>query len=303
MAFGLALSLGFQVPGLVAGGDGPPVRVELLGDALAAAWPEGTGRVVMRQRLPRFGDEMVLESDEERGHRVSTGMLGAYVLSPAGSWVGCAPAVGVEGWVWQRFLCGQILPLAAVLRGLEVFHTSAVVLRGGAAVAFMADSGVGKTSLALRLVERGSCELLTDDVLAVSAADPGAVSCFPGPGLVNVARGESSAVRGPGAAVLGDDGRKLRVRVEPRREPAPLRAFCFLARVPAGEPLEISRADPSPRRLLAATFNFAIRTPERLARQLDVCAAIGRTAEVIDIRFPPSVDAAELAERVEAELA
>ena len=62
-------------------------------------------------------------------------------------------------------MLAQVLPLAAVLRGTHVLHASAVAL-AGRAVAFMGRSGVGKTTLAGRIVAHGA-RLMTDDVLAV----------------------------------------------------------------------------------------------------------------------------------------
>ena len=92
----------------------------------------------------------------------------------------------------------------------------------------------------------------------------------------------------------------MRLRLDPRPEPLSLRALCFLARAGAREALRIAVVAPDARRILAGTFNFAIRTPERMAIQFDVAAAIAARARVIDIRFPPEVDAAELAARVES---
>ena len=77
----------------------------------------------------------------------------------------CAPPDD-EPWSWQRFLVGRILPWAAVLRGHEAFHASAVAVRGRAA-AFVGATGAGKTSLAVQLVARGA-DFVTDDVLSLS---------------------------------------------------------------------------------------------------------------------------------------
>ena len=44
--------------------------------------------------------------------------------------------------------------------------------------------------------------------------------------------------------------------------------------------------DLDPARLLAATYNFAIQTPERLTNQLDVCARIAATVGVFEVTCP-----------------
>jgi hypothetical protein len=299
--FGLALTVGFEVPGLPRADGlpgGRPAALELLSpDEAERRWPAGEAKVVLRQWRP----EMVLEWRDGSGYRLTAAGFGRYLLAADGSWIGCAPPAGDEPWRWQRFLTGQVLPLASVLRGLEVFHASAVAL-GGGAVAFVAGSGVGKTSLAYNLVRRGAA-FVADDVLALEVAGD-VVLAHPGAGLVNLRHAEAEAQRraghGVGAPSLGSDDKGLRLRLDPRPEPLPLRAFCLLAREPAGAPLRIVLAPPDPRRILAATFNFAIRTPERLARQLDVAGAIATASRVVDVRFPPEVDAAELAARVEA---
>ncbi len=70
---------------------------------------------------------------------------------------------------WQRLLVAQVLPFAALLRGLEVFHASGVVL-GGEAIALLGPSHSGKTSLAMELCDLGA-SFLADDVLALEVAD------------------------------------------------------------------------------------------------------------------------------------
>ena len=45
-------------------------------------------------------------------------------------------------------------------------------------------------------------------------------------------------------------------------------------------------ADPDPPLLLANSFNQYVKTPERLTRQLDVCAAAARTVKVFRLTSP-----------------
>ena len=104
----------------------------------------------------------------DRGYRVWVRGLGRCRISPGGDTIECAPPRAKAGrW---RLLIGQGLPIAAALRGLEVLHSSAVVSRP--AVAFVAPSGTGKTSLALEFVI-GGARLLADDVVVLEATDTG----------------------------------------------------------------------------------------------------------------------------------
>jgi len=65
----------------------------------------------------------------------------------------------------ESFIAGNITPLLFSLKGLVVLH-SAVVLIGNEAVALMAPSGYGKTSLSVSLLNRG-CKLLSDDLCRI----------------------------------------------------------------------------------------------------------------------------------------
>lgn len=176
---------------------------------------------------------------------------------------------------------GQVLPFAALLRGLEIFHASAVVL-DGRAVAFVGPSGAGKTSVALECRRRGA-EFLADDVLAL---EPGEHCLLAQPGTPIAAR------KLPG----GHRGERLE-RVDGARGPAPIGALFFLDRRPEGprEPRFEPAADA--RALLASTFNFVLDTPRRIRGLLDVCALAARRP-VLRIVIGPSVTAGAVADAV-----
>jgi hypothetical protein len=126
-----------------------------------------------------FDDELpdrTIDFDEELGYRLYARHFGLALINPNGERVLCAPP-GAPDWSWQRFLVGRVLPWAALLRGREVFHASAVQV-GGRAIAIVAPSGGGKTSLALRLVLRGA-GFITDDVLALERT-PDGINAYPG---------------------------------------------------------------------------------------------------------------------------
>lgn len=76
------------------------------------------------------------------------------------------------------FIAGNLLATVLALRGETVLHASAVEVNGDA-VAFVADSGVGKSTLAALSCARGA-RFVTDDVLRVHDAADGTVSCWPG---------------------------------------------------------------------------------------------------------------------------
>jgi hypothetical protein len=186
-------------------------------------------------------------------------------------------------------LIAQVLPFAAVLNGLEVFHASAVVL-DGQAVAFAGPSRAGKTSLALALCRLGA-GFLADDVLALERDGAGLVG-HPGSALAGVAREEARRLASLGE-VLGANARELLVRTPTVATPAPLAALFFLERCTDGpdEPRFEPLTDAG--MLLSATFNFLLAAPERLQGLLDVCARAARV-RVERAIVGPTVDASAL---------
>jgi hypothetical protein len=203
----------------------------------------------------------------------------------------------VAPWRWQRFLVGRILPWASVLRGLEVFHASAVTI-GGRAIGFVGPTGAGKTSLAIQLVARGA-RFLTDDVLALDR-HAGELRGHPGASIASVRPAEKEAIpratwRGLGS-VLGHS-EKTYLALPREDGPVPLAALYFLE-PPSGQPIEPLEA-PDPRLLLSSTFVFGVQSPARLLNQLDVCAALVREVPMFSLEISPDTGSQRLAEMVE----
>lgn len=79
------------------------------------------------------------------------------------------PVPGVSGATIQHLYLNQVLPLVLSKRGRLVFHASAVELAEGA-VAFVAGSGLGKSTLAAGFAVSGF-RFLTDDGLVIDERD------------------------------------------------------------------------------------------------------------------------------------
>ena len=124
-----------------------------LGDALFHQWifPDGTTWTQFYRAasgyLLRFPD------------------LADFLVTRDGRTVSCWPVPGVSDQSLQHLYLNQVLPLALSRQGKLVFHASAVEI-GDAAVAFMGESGRGKSTLAASFATTGS-RFLTDDGLAV----------------------------------------------------------------------------------------------------------------------------------------
>jgi hypothetical protein len=183
-------------------------------------------------------------------------------------------------WRWQRYLIGRVLPLAATLLGREPIHASAVAC-GEGAVLLAGESLSGKSTLAAELIESG-LRLMADDVAALD----GELMVHPGPGLMSLRR-----PRALGEIVGGDDeGLWVSVEREPRALPVSALYLLEPARTTGISVLDA----PDPGALLAASFVAVVREPARLARQLDVCAALAG-ARVARVGVPPGADFTALA--------
>jgi hypothetical protein len=305
----LDLELHLPAPGLESAAKATPPRRSTVLEresprALDRTWATGPLQRVHEWRCADGRLDASLDRDERGTYRFYTREYGRYVVDPDGSRVRCAPP-SAEPWYWQRGLNGQVLPLAAVLHGLEIFHASAVAL-DGRALAIVAESGVGKTSVAAHLVERGNGRLITDDVLAVELAEDGCVA-HPGPALLNVRHATARAlgaqrVRALGP-VLGDDGEALRILADREEKPLPIGAMYFLEPATGSSTVIRATAAPDARLLLASTYNFYVKTPTRLEAQLALCAQLAADVPMFRVQVDRSEGAGELARELEAHAA
>jgi hypothetical protein len=288
-AFGLTVTCQFCVPGVVPGraAGGRETHVEAVDDAeLSRIW----------SAVKVSSDARVLRHDEELGHLLDLPEAGRFSVSPDGRLIRCAPCE-LEPWRWQRGLFAGALPFAALIQGIEVFHASAVVL-DGRLIAITAESGGGKSTLAAFLRLAGA-SFFTDDVLALESRG-GQVMAHPGPPLLNLRRttrellssGEARAL----GSVLGEDELEARLVTTPFPEPAPLSALYFLERRRDAGRVSFEAVTDAPRWLLAASYNFVIRTPDRLLGQLDLCSRLAAGAELARVVAPVSIDAHRLAD-------
>ncbi|MFL5913605.1 MAG: hypothetical protein ACJ768_23960 [Gaiellaceae bacterium] len=297
-AFGLDVEAAFDAPGLPPGAPRrrlPSVRLELAARAeIDARWRPAMPERLLEEEFGGATPARTIDRDEALGYRLYARHFGLALISPDGDQVLCAPP-GVAAWRWQRFLVGRVLPWAAVLRGREVFHASAVRV-GDHAIAFAGATGFGKTSLALRMVMRGA-GFVTDDVLAIERDPSGVALAHPGASILSV-RPAERALLGRGelrrvGRVLGSSG-KTYVALEREQAPLPLGSIYFLAPGRGhGTRIEPCRSDP--RLLLGSSFVASVATPERLARVLDVCAAISQGVPLFRAHVDPDAGSAALA--------
>lgn len=300
-AFGVHVRASFAVPELPPG-DSPRTTPRVTLDLaepreLRREWPaRGTEQLV--ERVHTDGRLMMaIERHEGAGFQVWAPHYGRHLISPDGASIRSA-LPNVAPWRWERLLFAQVLPLAAALRGRELFHASAVAL-GDAAFAFVGLSGAGKSSLAAHLVARGATPV-TDDVLALEPTADG-VLAHPGTGLAGVARHELAAMSRDGRALLGTRvgaADKVYLAVPVAGRPLPLRGLYYLRRS-RGRAVEIGLSGSLPARLLGSSFIAYLRSPEHLVEHLEVCMHLAATVPVLELAIPGSVPASEVSETVE----
>ena len=249
------------------------VSLERSGEA-RRDWPDSAS-LICDERAPDGSSIFQVELDPDAGYLISGPGYGAHRLSSRATRLRCDPE-GVAAAAWQRLLISQVLPLATLLRGLEVFHASAVVC-DGRAVAFLGGSGAGKTTLALELCRLGA-SFLADDVLALELRD-GRLLAHPGAPMAGVAHSETDMEDATDRATyetVAVNARERLVRVAGAREPAELGALFFLERRADGPASPRFEPAADAQMLLGATFNLLVTTPERLQSLLEVCTLAAR---------------------------
>jgi hypothetical protein len=134
-----------------------------------------------------------------------------------------APALDVRG-----YLLGSIFVVLCQQRGLLPLHASAIAGRSGV-VAFLANSGQGKSTLAAHLARRGF-RVLADDVCLIDAPQPGIAMVFPTAPWLKLWRTslENLGREAEGLDRVFTDDDKYRLPLAPVLTPEPIRRLVFL---------------------------------------------------------------------------
>jgi hypothetical protein len=195
----------------------------------------------------------------------------------------CAPPA-VDRDAVALDLIGVILPYALHARGAWCLHASAVAL-GDRVVAFVAESGTGKSTLAAACVAAGAT-LVSDDVVVTHRIGAG-VAVQPAGVPIRLHAATARAL-GEDNALAPDAWGKVRVAAATERRRLPLEAVYVVQAMTADAPLSRIRrgARAATMALLAhgklTALLGAALADEALAR----CTALAATVPVYDLAMP-----------------
>lgn len=220
--------------------------------------------------------------------------VGEAVISKNGRSIACRPFRTIESEAFQVYLLGRAFSFALVKGGFEPLHATAVTV-GNRAVAFLADCGFGKSTLAAAFLQMGH-RLITDDLLLLQTTAQG-ILAFPGPARIKLF--PEMAHR-----FLGQDSNGVPLNPEAQKqiipltgsqsciEPVPLTAIYALA-CPNEANEAIQVVSLSEREafitLLGSTFNRVLLNADRLRTQFETSQAVANARIVKRLVYPRSL--------------
>lgn len=297
-AFGLDLEASFPLIGM------PPdrgtrgaadLRLRIADDEEMAALWSGERAPVWQATLGR--QTFVLQAGRDGDHRMTWSGGAEFHLDRGLREVSCRPpAAGIE---WQRVLLDTVLTCVLLLRGGQALHAAAVVGPAGA-IAIVAASGGGKSTLTAELMGRG-LPLLSDDILPLSlaAARPLAARGTPHMNLsIPLERETAPSTIGRTLAVFG---REAWLVAHPySAQDAPLDAICLLERR-EGLPTKLDVLPPNPLALVPHTLGLA-RDPEAARERFLFYGDVAAKVPVLRLTAAPEVPPELLGDLVEAHI-
>ncbi len=214
-----------------------------------------------------------------------------FVVSTDGSRVTCGRLADATTESFESYLLGAVMSYALVRQGMEPLHATAVVV-DGAAVAFAANSGMGKSTLAAAFLAAGH-QVVTDDMFVLRDVN-GCPSVFPGPRRIklrpHVSQRFCASRMNLGVMNPWTDKWILPLQEdESSSGPLPVRAIFILEEPddPAAPVVveRLPRAD-AVLALVGATANLQLRSPQRLRRQFDEAVRLTESIPVMRLSYP-----------------
>lgn len=252
---------------------------------LGAASPRSLPTVEWKHqwRLPN-GEITLCHASDADGHRLGFPRLADFMISSNGRKIRCLRWPEIPESSIRHLLLDQVLPRVVSHFRCSVLHASAVSLPSGA-VAFLGDTGWGKSTLGLSFEDDGH-RLLGDDALLIDARQrpPRAISSYAGARLWDDSLGALGGGAYAGKAVSHYSSKRRVVpaygaHVEGRSEWHALRAI-FLLDDPRAEEVARSvevervRGSRAVMALVAHCFHLDLKDRARVASQFDELAEL-----------------------------
>jgi hypothetical protein len=217
-----------------------------------------------------------------------------FLVSADGRSVAARPCRGSSPEAFHTYLLGQALSFALIKQGFDPLHATVVVI-DGVAVAFLGESGYGKSTLAAAFVRSGH-RLLTDDLLVLSEHDH-TLTAHPGPPRIKLFPEIARAVLSP--KMRGIPLAKIRPKLVIPLDgdqivgcAVPLKIVYALGRPARSDhkPESVTIRRLSQRHacmaLIRNTFNTAVTDPDRLVRQFTLATKVATSIPVKLVAYP-----------------
>jgi hypothetical protein len=169
-AYGITFAVPFRCPGLPAARPGIPADVVVSEASVPRALP---APVVSEQRWDAEPGRFLLRGGSRAGRFLVHDGQVLLERNPA-----------AEEQVLARCFTEEVLPVLLRQHGLVILHANTALTPSGA-VAIGGESGVGKSTTLMALLERG-CQMLADDITALVPSGDGHVEVLPGVAQVNL---------------------------------------------------------------------------------------------------------------------
>jgi hypothetical protein len=288
--YGLTVNSTVGLPGPRANGGKPDIVFRRAGAGQVAAWR----RIVSLDRTRRDWFRHRILPDGSR-YLLWTDLFEFHVSADGGTIHHRRLRRGTEE-SFRTYLLGQVLSFSLLALGLEPLHGTVMVI-DGSAVAFLGDTGFGKSTLGAAFLRLGF-PILTDDLLVLRErrgrflAAPGVprIKLFPRPARVLLGRKGAGPRMNPGTTKLV----LPLARTESAPDEMPLRAIYLLSKPGRPQPRRISIEPVAPANaffdVIANSFNGMVRGRPRLERQFAFASRVAGAIPFKRLAYPRSLE-------------